>query len=196
MRFNQIITEHVLNLLSREEREEYKDIVWDIMQKSYAKVGGFKSAVSPEELVTTTNLWKLVVRPTPEGGRRVTAANIYRDTFGRKSVAAGTDGTMQGKKDYIMIKDEDVKLMRAWAEVSGAPEVLFRRAGAKPISSKFAAELTGKEIVSYNDDGYHYTRLILGEPHEKMIMGWPKISDELASRIEAHTNTEIHNQNG
>lgn len=173
MRHNDMIVEHVLNLISKEDRVKYKDVVWNIMQQSYAKAGGFKSAVSPEELVDTTNLWKLVVRTDATGKRRVTAANVYRDQHGRKSVASGTDGTLQGKRDYIKIKDEDIKMLRAWAEVSGATEKIMIKTGAIPISNKYAAELTGKEIVSYDPDGYHYTRLILGEPHEKVIYGYP-----------------------
>jgi len=195
MRHSQIIVEHVLNLISKEDRTKYKDVVWDLMQKSYARVGGFKSAVSPEELVDTTNLWKLVVRTDAMGEKHITAANVYRDQHGRKSVAAGTDGSTQGKKDYMMIKDDDVKLMRAWAEVSGAPEAIFRKAGAKPLLAKFAAELTGKEIISYDDDGYHYVRLILGEPHTKMLMGWPQVDGDLAARIEAESGADIHSQN-
>lgn len=192
MRYKQILTERILNLTTQAEKEQYKDEVWALLVRSYEKAGGFKSAVSPDELVNTTNLWKLVVRPTVDGKRHVSAANIYRDAYGRKSVAAGTDGTVQGKKDYMMVKSEDVKLRRAWAEVSGAPEAIFRKSGAQPISNKLAAKLTGKEIISLDPDGFHYTRLILGEPHTKMIMGWPKgLSPEDIAEIESKTGTKI-----
>lgn len=33
------------------------------------------------------------------------------------------------------------------------------------------ADILGKEILEYDPDGYHYTRLINGEPHRKIMIG-------------------------
>lgn len=166
MRVNEILIERVVNLFQPDDQMKYADQVWDILQKSYVKAGGFHSANDIQDLIAKTNMWKLVVR-----NGKVTAVNLYRDLHGRKSIAAGTDGTLQGKKDYMMVKDADIKYRRSWAEVSGAPERLASKAGMRPIPAKFAAMLTGKEIIEYNDDGVHYTRMISGHPHEKIIYG-------------------------
>lgn len=167
MQIKQLLVERVVNLFHNQLKAKYSDEVWEILQRSYAAVpGGFGTADSPDELIEKSSLWKMVVR---DG--KVTAVSIYRDQYGRKSIAAGTDGSLQGKRDYGMIKTEDMKFRRSWAEVSGAPERMAQKAGMDPVPHKYAAALTKKEIIEYNDDGYHYTRLIGGQPHEKIIYG-------------------------
>jgi hypothetical protein len=90
----------------------------------------------------------------------------------------GYKATAQGKKDYTMLKNDDIKTKRAWAELSGPAEKLMLKAGAKPINNKYAEFLTGKKILELNPDGYHYTRLIQGEPHEKIIIGFVHLSPQ------------------
>ena len=172
MRYQQLI-ERVINLFTPEQKAQYADEVWDILQKSYEKVGGFKSAADVDELINQTYLWKLVRR---DG--RITSVNIYSDKHGRKSIASGTNGSTQGKLDYMKTKDEDLKLGRCWAEVSGPVERMLKKAGATPISNQFAGVLTNKDIVELSPDGYHYTRHIAGELHEKVIYGFVKLSQE------------------
>lgn len=181
MKINELLTERVHNAFNASSKVKYAPQVWDILQSSYSKLpGGFGTASSIEELIDKSGLWKIVVR---DGN--VTAVNIYKDMHGRKSIASGTDGSPQGKKDFMMLKDADIKFKRAWAEVSGAPERILSKLGAKPIPSKFAPLLTGKEILDYNDDGFHYTRLIAGEPHEKVIYGVVNLDPELEKKLQS-----------
>lgn len=180
MKSHEFLIERVVNLHDIESKQKYADAVWDILQKSYEKIGGFKSAHTPEDLVNDSGLWKVVTR---DG--QISAVNIYKDKFGRKSIASGTNGTEQGKRDFLMVKNEDVKLGRAWAEVSGAPEKILARQGAKAIPNKFAQILTGKEILELNPDGVHYTRLIGGEPHEKIIYGVINIDKDMVNKLKA-----------
>lgn len=180
MKAAELLIEHVVNAFTPEQKNKFVQQVWDIMQKSYASIGGFGTASSPEELIQTSGLWKIITR-----NGNITAVNIYRDQHGRKSIASGTDGSPQGKKDYLMIKNEDVKFNRAWAEVSGAPEKILMRSGAKAIPAKFAPILTQKEILSYNPDGVHYTRLIAGHPHEKAMYGVINVTPDLEDSLRA-----------
>lgn len=165
MRYSQLF-ERVLNLQTSEEKRHYANQVWDILQKSYAGIGGFKSAANVEELIADSGIWKVVKR-----GDSLSSVFVYKDHLGRKSIASGTDGTDQGKKDFGMVKNADIKMNRAWAEVSGAPEAILKRMKARPVSNTLAGALTGKNILSLDDDGIHYTRLIAGEPHKKVIYG-------------------------
>jgi hypothetical protein len=179
MKINDILLERVYNAFTSTDKMKYADQVWAVLQQAYSKLrGGFGTASSLEELIEKSGLWKVVVR---DG--KVSAVNIYKDQHGRKSIASGTDGTPQGKKDFMMIKNEDVKFNRAWVEVSDATEKILARMGAKPIPSKFAGPLTGKEILDYNSDGYHYTRLIAGDPHEKIIYGIVNLDPKLEEKL-------------
>lgn len=181
MKSKEFITEHVLNLFTVAEKSKYIHEVWPMLNKAYEKVGGFKSAANPDELVMKTDMWKLVTR---DG--KVTAVSMFKDSHGRKSIAACTDGTRQGLKDYNMLKNDDIKLQRSWAEVSGPPERILAKLGSTPIPAKFAQMLTGKEIVEINPDGVHYTRLIQGEPHEKIIYGFVKTTPGLLDIFKKH----------
>jgi hypothetical protein len=180
------LLEHFVNLTTPKEKAKYAQEVWDILQKSYEKIGGFKSATSPEELIRDSGLWKLSRR-----GGRLTAVAVYKDSFGRKSIASGTDGSTEGKQDYIRIKNEDLKFKRAWAEVSGPVEKVMQRSGAKPLPNKFAEILTGKKILELNQDGFHYTRMIAGHPHEKIIYGYVNLSPNDVQKFKA-MGVEMH----
>ena len=166
-----ILLERIVNLYDDSDKREYAQAVWDLLQQSYQFIGGFKSAVGIDELIEKTGLWKLVIR---DG--EITAVGLYRDQYGRKSIASGTNGSYQGKKDFRMIKKDDIKLKRAWAEVSGPVEIIMRKAGAKPIPSKLATLLTNHEILSYDNDGFHYTRLIGGKPVVKIMYGFVNLT--------------------
>lgn len=178
MRAKELLSERVVNLFDPNGKMQYADQVWDLLQRSYKKAGGFHSAVDIPELIEKTNLWKLVVR-----NGQVTAANLYKDLHGRKSIAAGTNGTPQGKIDYTMLKMADMKYRRAWAEVSGAPEHLAAKSGMRPLPAKFASTLTGKDIIEFNPDGYHYTRMIQDEPHEKVIYGSIELTPDTIQKL-------------
>jgi len=184
MRYHQLLIERIVNLHTSEEKMKYADKIWDMLQRSYKKMGGFKSANSAKELANDSGYWKLVRR-----GSHITALKIYKkvpNTNNFKMVAMATEtepdpegaykATERGKKDYNMLKNDDINTKRSWAEVSGPAEKLMLRAGAKPIDNKYAEFLTGKKILDLNTDGYHYTRLIQGEPHEKIIVGFVDLS--------------------
>jgi hypothetical protein len=185
MRYHQLV-ERFVNLLDTGSKRKYADQVWSMLQTTYAKMGGYKGAASAEELVTQPGIWKLVRR-----GDRITALVLYRDQQGRKSVASATDRTPQGLQDLMMIKSEDLRQQRAWGEVSGRMEQIMLDLGGQPLSNKLAATLTQKKIISLNPDGVHYTRLISGEPHEKIIIGFPKIDSDIARELAAVHGVKI-----
>jgi len=186
MRIADILTERFVNVFTPDDKQKYADEVWDMLQKAYEPSGGFATASSIEELIAKSAMWKLVMR---DGD--ISALTIYKDVHGRKAIASATNQSLKGSKDYKMIRTADHKLERSWAEVSGKPEILFHKMGAEPIPNKFAHILTSKHILKLNDDGYHYTRLIAGDPHEKIIYGTVNLSDELLQKIQ-DAGIELH----
>jgi hypothetical protein len=177
MRFSELF-EHYVNAFDVPAKQKYADQVWDIMTKSYEKLGGFHTAANVDELMHKSGLWKLCLR---DG--KVVAAILYKDQNGRKSIASGTNQTRQGLRDYISMKDEDINLNRSWAEVSGPAEVAMRKSGAAPVPNTMAHTLTGKEILELDPDGYHYVRLIAGQPHTKMIYGSVAMDTDTMERL-------------
>jgi hypothetical protein len=179
MRFKEFLIETYINVIRPEDKRKYASQVWDILQNSYATLpGGFATAATVDELIEKSWMWKLVKK-----NDKIVAVQIYKDQYGRKGIAVGSDGSSVGKYELTKMVIDDIKLNRSWAEVSGAPEHIMTKFGASPIPNTLAATLTGKEILSLNDDGFHYTRLIAGKPYEKIIFGTVNLPDEVADKI-------------
>lgn len=161
-----ILNEKFINLFSG-EFNEYIDIIWDMLQKSYENVpSGFLAANSKEELINKSAMWKMARR-----NNKIVAAILYKDRMGRKSFAVCSDGTKEGKRDLIGMFKDDIKFGRSWTEVSGKPEKIYKSHGATPIPAEFAAELTGKSIEKIDSDGFHYWRIIHGVLKQKIMYG-------------------------
>lgn len=161
-----LIFERYVNVFTKSDKEKYALEVWDMIQKSYAKIGGYKGASNANDLVTDSDLWKMVRK-----NGKIIAVTVYKDKFGRKSIVSATDGTDAGKQALFSIWLEDLKLQRSWSEVSGKAAEIKLKQGFKPVPNKYAAQILDKEIKSLNPDGFRYTRTIGGTPYEKMIVG-------------------------
>lgn len=112
-----ILVERFANLfiVDRNDREKYVDQVWDILQKSYEKIGGIKGNGfgSKEDMIEKIPFWKLGM----DKGT-VRAVGMYKDKGGRKSVAVGTDGSPRGKELAADMMKNDLK--RSYGEKSKA----------------------------------------------------------------------------
>jgi hypothetical protein len=161
-----LLTERFVNLFKKEDIKPYIQDIWDIMQRTYEPIGGFKTANTPEELLNDISLAKLVRKDN-----KIVAAALYKDKYGRKAIAKGSDGSPEGKSAVKQIYLEDAKLKRSWGEFSGKAEELLLRYGGVPIPNDVVGDILNKEIVSKDKDGFHYTRLINGEPIRKIMIG-------------------------
>jgi hypothetical protein len=168
-----LLSERFVNLFGKEKIEPYLNDIWNIMQKTYEPVGGFKTASSPEELLNKVDFAKLVRK-----NNKIIAAVLYKDKLGRKSIALGSDGSEEGVKWVKQIAKEDVNFQRSWGEFSGKAESLMLRYGGVPILNDLVGEILGKEIISKDPDGFHYTRMIQGTPTRKIMIGNMKNLDK------------------
>lgn len=166
-----LLKEHFVTVFpdNTEDREKYIDDVWNMLEASYASIGGTHS--SKEELLDDNVMWKLVRR-----NGKIVAAVVYKLKMGRKAFLAGTDGTREGKEGlYSIIKEDASREERnAWVEVSGKPEYLYKKYGHVPIPNDIAEQILakmGKKVEEKNSDGYHYTRKIGDDHYEKIMMG-------------------------
>lgn len=157
-------------------REKHRQEIHDILRNSYSKVeGGYSglgTGTDEESQAIHKDISDSVIKATRRDGR-ITSVSLYKKKFGRKSIASGTDGTPQGKEDFMKNKLEDYEQRRAWAEVSGAPEHIFKKIGYPTVPSSEAPRLLGKEVEP-EEGGLYYKRRIGHEKHRKVIMGYPK----------------------
>ena len=170
--FKQFLTERYVNAFDTKDKETYKDEVWDILQKSYSKIGGLKSGGldTPEGLIRNGKMWKLV-----KSNGQIKVVMIYKDKGGRKSVAAGTDGTQEAKIALAKILKNDFE--NSYREVSDSMEAFIFKympelANKFKIPAEKVKELLDDEIRP-EPDGYHYQRKIGGHWHTKIMLGTP-----------------------
>jgi len=180
--FNQFITEKILNIGFNSDhekfRERHRDQIHDIIQRAYTNVdggyGGLGSGTPKESKQIHRDISNLNIKAVKRDDK-ITAVNMYKDQFGRKSVATGHDGTPQGKSDWKQVASEDITQTdrHVWGEVSGGSEAAKKKLGAKEIPYEKVGQLTGKRTQRVGDSN-RYMRDIGGEPHEKVAIGNPK----------------------
>lgn len=163
-----------LNPAHEKYREQYRNQISDILKKSYSKIGGYgghSAGSDAEHKDLHADISKHLIKATVRSGK-ITAVNVYKKQFGRKSIASGTDGSEQGKKDFLKQKIEDHQQKRAWGEVSGAVEKIQHKVGYPTVDTKHVEKLVKKRVDPINNT--HYIRNIAGQPHKKTVMGYPK----------------------
>lgn len=168
----QSLNEHVINTSSNDEKEKYKDQVWDILELSYRYIGGIKGSgfESADDMVRKIPYWKLVKK---DG--KIVAVMLYKDKNGRKMVACGSDGSSIGKAACKKMIIDDIKHARAYGEISDALVKYVKKTLTSAEIDKYfiAADKVGdilnKDVKTTGK--YTYIREISGEQHEKMMYG-------------------------
>ena len=184
MRITDILVERFVNLLGDDpEKDKYVDVVWDMITKSYARIGGIqgKGFNTKEDLINNIPFWKLVRK---DGD--IVAGAFYRDKEGRKRVAVATNGTDTGKVALASIMANDFD--RAYFEVSD-PSLGFmiKQVGLDfvqryALSVEQAQQISGDELQAPPADDPHvvkypslannfYQRDIGGHMHTKIMLG-------------------------
>ena len=173
MKFKQFINEKFVNLFKPEEKEQYAQVVWDILQLSYKDIGGLKGSgfSSKEDMIKSINMWKLA---KSEG--KVVACLLWKESNGRKLVAFGYDKSPEGKVLLYKLFKDELKSDRAYGEIShGALAMAKRLLGDELYSHLIPSDKVGdvlKKDISPQDD-YHYKRKIGDEEITKVMYGKP-----------------------
>lgn len=197
--FKQYISENFKNFIgpkSKADREKWADQVWDILQKSYAPIGGIKGSgfSSKQDMIDNIPFWKIYTK-----NDKVVAAAFYKDKGGRKSVAIATDGSDLGKKIVGDIFKASLgvsygeksgpalgTMMKtvSWDELKNflmTPDQVEKVTGETVIAAtKFGYEnLDEKDKKTYDKfpqlKPYFYVRELGGEMHLKVSMGTPNL---------------------
>jgi hypothetical protein len=103
MKFAEFLNEKYLNLFTNTKdvisRNEYKDEVYELLQKAYKDIGGIKGNGfnSADDMVKNMPFWKIA-----KVKGKIVAIILYKDKNGRKAVAMATDGSRDG---ILKLKD-------------------------------------------------------------------------------------------
>lgn len=153
---SQCLNESFKNLFKPNEKEQYKQQAFDMLQKAYSKIGGIKGTGfnTPDDMVKNIPFWKLSIK-----NGDVVAGVFYKDREGRKRVASFTDGTDIGKAQLADIMKND--LNRAFMEVSEASLGFLRK------------NLSDEELIKFAIKP-EKAKALLKEPNEDFNFDVPK----------------------
>ena len=190
--YEEYLAERFVNLFndSEEERRKWAPELWNMLQATYASIGGIKGSgfESIERMITTIPFWKLIVQNGVLHG-----AALYKDKDGRKLVASTyRAGSEYGRAKVIDIAKND--LTRSYGEKSKAALGSLMKTVPWPILEPFMLKpKRSKSVIPIDDipcneipeDGvatlkrfpeltpYAYVRLIGGDYVFKVSMGTP-----------------------
>ena len=168
----QILNEHYVNAFKSDVKKKYTQEVWDILQASYAYIGGIKGEEfqTPESMLKVP-FWKICIK----NGKAVMVC-MYKDHNGRKSIAFGTNGSPEGKIAMAQCIKSDLDV--GYSEVSGAAEGFIKKRFPElydkyRIPSKYVGKIINKEIKLVDGDDYHYERNLGDKVCVKVLLGTP-----------------------
>lgn len=181
MRITDILVERFVNLLGDDpEKDKYVDVVWDMITKSYARIGGIqgKGFSTKEDLINNIPFWKLVRK---DGD--IVAGAFYRDKEGRKRVAVATNGTDTGKVALASIMANDFD--RAYFEVSD-PSLGFM---VKQVGLDFVQGYARSVEQAQQISGDELQAPPANDPH---VVKYPSLANNFYQRdIGDHMHTKI-----
>lgn len=170
MRASELLYERVINAMSKEQKEQLIDNVWDLINQTYKAIGRNIEGFSKDNLVNTPGIWKIIKRDN-----KLVAGILYKDYYGRKIRLVFQDRTAAGKAELKKLLSDDIKFGRSWLEVSGPLEKVLLDLGMKHIPSKNAEKYLKANIKSFHADGIHYDREVRpGEIKTQSLMGITK----------------------
>ena len=173
MKFTEFLNEKYLNLFINTKdaisRNEYKDEVYELLQRAYKDIGGIKGNGfnSADDMVKNMTFWKIA-----KVKGKIVAIILYKDKNGRKAVAMATDGSRDG-----ILKLKDIlknELSRSYMEASS---------NALRFAIKFlGVELLKKYAISIDDvkQLLHDDEILEGS--EKYKTDYPDLADYFYSR--------------
>jgi len=164
------------NITSTQEKAFIADDVFDILAEAYSDVKGGLLFSSVDELILDTSMWRVIYFQST-----IVGVVIYKAKGGLKMVALALSThlniSIQKYAKSMLSYLFKLTFTNTWMEVSESAERFIIRNGGERylIPNTLASKLTGKDVLSLCDDGYHYTREINGIIKTKIIVGNPKL---------------------
>lgn len=148
--FKSYITEGFKNFIgasSIEDRRKWADEVWELLQSSYAKIGGIKgnSFNSKEDMINNIPFWKIFVR-----NNKVICVFMYKDKDGRKGVACGSDKTPEARTIMADVFTSNLKV--SYGEKSKAALVFAMRVIPWDIIKQYLITIDEVKRTLHEDD--------------------------------------------
>lgn len=157
--------------IPKEELEDYKKLIFDLIDTAYSGIGGHSNIKSPQDIASHGDEFDVInldADPEPDG---VTIAK--KREGGKKFVATGHDGSSAAKSAVVNHKAKELQQPGYYIEASGKMAEILIGKGVAVVTDEDVVRkvLKGKEIEWHGDGSY--TREIGGEKKVKVLLGKP-----------------------
>ena len=164
---------------------ELADEFYDLIKTAYSSIGGHAKISTPSDVFKDPDwtYWMGVdIHKSPDVDVIIWGQNTK---YGIKFSGVGHDGSKIAKKKYLNDRVTDLNKKGFFGEISGKlAEILIGRYNVPVVSNEADVErVLGKDITWHGKhptdlnmpgNGW-YTRMLGGKPHEKILVGKPKI---------------------
>jgi hypothetical protein len=168
------------------DKDKYPEIaqeIYDLIQVAYAPIGGHLKVKSPADIISGKewNFWEGI---DIHGDSDFDIVMFGKKTkYGIKFSGVGHDGEKDSKRAYLDERGKDLKTLGHYIEVSEKiAEILVKKYNVPIISDpEIVNKILGKNVEwvgkspNYDFGDGWYIRKIAGHPHEKILLGKPKI---------------------
>ena len=154
--------------LTKQDVRDYKQDIFDIINSSYAYIGGHIEFQKPDDIVNSDlNFW--IGADIDEDPEVDTIIGGKTTNYGTKLTASAQDGTKNAKVSVMKKMGELLATKGFYGETNVD---LAKKRGSKWVTDeKIIRRVVGKPDIVMNEDG-SYTRKIGGEPHTKVLVGY------------------------
>lgn len=163
---------NILKLKEKQDKAQFLEQVWNILEASYRQVPGGLHFSCPAEMLADTDEWHLIIE-----NNQVQALTLHKYRHGLKLVALGKSRASCARAALKQLICH--ALQHGWMELSDQAEVFVMREceGHRFIlHASLAAQLLRKTIFPAEQDGFHYRRHIMGMLKTKLILGTPNMT--------------------
>ena len=195
----------LIYVTQQEDILHLEDSLWDLCQRAYEPIGGFKCLSRKSDIHKRVSLVKLVYDLNTDGEEDLGACALYRDNLGGlKAIAyAGNKGIVPSYRECVqeLVKD-DIAQYDSWyfVEASDAIEHYFEKHGGYAIPNRYVSSVLQRNIDSTNlsPDGFHYNTTVgLGQDRSvvaKQLFGFPNrdVYDGLIAEYGSLDNFSAH----
>jgi len=154
--------------LSNDDIYDFKEDIFNIINSSYAYIGGHIEFQKPDDIVNSDlNFW--IGADIDEDPEVDTIIGGKKTNFGTKLTASAQDGSRDAKISVMKKMAELLKTKGFYAETN--VDLALKRGTEWEKDENIIRKVVGKSDIVMNEDG-SYTRSIGGHPHRKVLVGY------------------------
>jgi len=154
--------------LSNEDIDDFKEDIFNIINSSYAYIGGHIEFQKPDDIVNSDlNFW--IGADIDEDPEVDTIIGGKKTNFGTKLTASAQDGSRNAKISVMKKMAELLNTKGFYAETN--LDLALKRGTDWEKDENIIRKVVGKSDIVMNEDG-SYTRSIGGHPHRKVLVGY------------------------